>query len=180
MLFVRRNLFIAIILTAFSLSAHAGRQAVAVDYLHGSDNIDGVRLAYRPLSYDLYTDWFGDIKLYWEASFNIWEYGEDNSHATNLAVAISPVIVKQLTTVYDKYPLYLEAGIGASLVNDRHFAGKNIGSHYQFEDRLGFLLSLDEQENNQIALRYMHYSNGGLNSDNPGLDFLNVSYSYHF
>ena len=98
----------------------------------------------------------------------------------NLAVAISPVIVKQLTTVYDKYPLYLEAGIGASLVNDRHFAGKNIGSHYQFEDRLGFLLSLDEQENNQIALRYMHYSNGGLNSDNPGLDFLNVSYSYHF
>ena len=143
MFFLRRNLLIVFLLSAFSMNTYAGRQAVAIDYLHGSDNIDGLRLAYRPFTQKLHTDWFGDIKLYWEASFNIWEYGENNNHSTNLAVAISPVIVKQLTTLYDKYLLYLEAGIGASLVNNRHFAGKNIGSHYQFEDRLGFLLSLD-------------------------------------
>jgi len=176
--FFRYSLFAAF-LYGITFSSMAG-QSVAIDYLHGFDDIKGVRVAYRPVTTSLYTDWFGDIKLYWEASFNVWEYGRYNDHDTNLALALSPVLVKQISTVYDKYPLYLEAGIGASLVNDRHFAGKNIGSHYQFEDRLGLLLSLDEQEVNQLALRYMHYSNGGLNSDNPGLDFLNVSYSYHF
>jgi lipid A 3-O-deacylase len=26
----------------------------------------------------------------------------------------------------------------------------------------------------------MHYSNGGLNDKNPGMDFLNLSYAVHF
>jgi lipid A 3-O-deacylase len=29
-------------------------------------------------------------------------------------------------------------------------------------------------------MRYMHYSNGGLNDKNPGMDFLNLSYAMHF
>ncbi|MBU3023873.1 acyloxyacyl hydrolase [Aestuariibacter sp. A3R04] len=170
-----------LLLSILLLPVHANaRQAVAIDYLYGFDDISGLRLAYRPVTTEIYTDWFGDIKLYWEASINVWEYGENDTHSTNVAIALSPVVVKKITDLNNKYPLYIEAGIGASLVNDREFAGKNIGSHYQFEDRLGLLLSLDGADQQQIALRYMHYSNGGLNSKNPGLDFLNLSYSYHF
>ena len=85
--------------------------------------------------------------------------------------------MKQISTVYD-YPLFVEAGIGASFINDEKVAGKDIGSNYQFEDRLGLVLELDE--NQHVALRYMHFSNGGFNSNNPGLDFMNLSYAYSF
>jgi hypothetical protein len=31
-----------------------------------------------------------------------------------------------------------------------------------------------------LAVRYMHHSNGGLNDDNPGLDFLSLTYAREF
>ena len=68
--FFRYSLFAAF-LSGITFSSMAG-QSVAIDYLHGFDDIKGVRVAYRPVTTSLYTDWFGDIKLYWEASFNVW------------------------------------------------------------------------------------------------------------
>ncbi|QPG05702.1 acyloxyacyl hydrolase [Salinimonas marina] len=158
----------------------AATQTVAVDYLQGSDDIKGVRLAYRPASHEITTDWFGKINLYWEASMNFWEYGDDNTHSSNFALSVSPVLTKRIGTIAESYPVYFEFGIGASLVNDREFAGKDMGSHYQFEDRIGFIFSLNEKQTSQVSVRYMHYSNAGLNDKNPGLDFLSVAYAHHF
>ena len=154
------------------------KQTVSVDYMHGFDDIDGMRFAYRPLEQTLATEWFGDIRLYWEVSAVVWEYGENDTHSTSYAASITPVFMKQISTLYDKYPVYIEAGIGASYIGDQKVAGKDIGSNYQFEDRIGVFVELDKKQH--VALRYMHFSNGGFNNDNPGLDFLNLSYAYHF
>ena len=91
---------------------------------------------------------------------------------------VQKLFMKQVSTLYDKYPVYIEAGIGASYIGDQKVAGKDIGSNYQFEDRIGVFVELDKKQH--VALRYMHFSNGGFNNDNPGLDFLNLSYAYHF
>lgn len=153
--------------------------AVAVDLLIGSDDITGLRLAYRPYAYQL-TDvpYFDFLDLYWEVSVNFWEFGDDNQHETNFVVALSPVVSKTFYHIDDKYPLKWEFGIGVSLVNDTQFAGKDIGSHYQFEDRIGLSMDFGKNLKQSVSLRYMHYSNGGLNSKNPGVDFLNLSYAY--
>ena len=95
-------------------------------------------------------------------------------------MAISPVLSSQFTTIAGKYPLKWEAGIGISLVDDTRFAGKDIGSHYQFEDRLGLVMEFGNDLKDSVSLRYMHYSNGGLNSKNPGMDFLVLSYAKRF
>jgi len=156
-------------------------KAVAVDLLVGSDDIDGVRLAYRPHIYEIKdVPYFDTLELYWEVSVNFWEFGEFNQHETNFALAFSPVIGQTFYHINGKYPLRWEFGIGVSLVEDTRFAGKDIGSHYQFEDRLGLALDFGTAKEHSIAIRYMHYSNGGLNSKNPGLDFLNLSYAYSF
>ncbi|MBT1450005.1 acyloxyacyl hydrolase [Glaciecola sp. XM2] len=155
--------------------------AVAVDLLIGEQDLNGVRLAYRPHIYTL-TDvpYFNYLDVYWEVSANFWEYGANNQHETNYALAISPVIGKTFYHVNDKYPVKWEFGIGISFVNDTRFAGKDIGSHYQFEDRLGLTMDFGTEMEQSVSLRYMHYSNGGLNSKNPGLDFLNVSYAHRY
>ena len=132
--------FLCIFLLSFSSFSFANDQAVSVGYLNGFDDIQGVRVAWRPTTLDIDTTWLGDVDV------------------------------------------YLEAGIGLSVVSDQHFAGKDIGSHYQFEDNLGLIIDLDESEKltQQVAVRFIHYSNGGLNNDNPGLDFLNLAYIAHF
>ena len=170
--------FLLSMVVLLSATTVFAKQTVSVDYMHGFDDIDGMRFAYRPLEQTLATEWFGDIRLYWEVSAVVWEYGENDTHSTSYAASITPVFMKQVSTLYDKYPVYIEAGIGASYIGDQKVAGKDIGSNYQFEDRIGVFVELDKKQH--VALRYMHFSNGGFNNDNPGLDFLNLSYAYHF
>ena len=120
--------------------------AVAVDLLVGSDDITGLRLAYRPHIYQLENiPYFDQLDIYWEVSVNFWEFGQFNQHETNYVVAISPVIGKTFYHIDDKYPLRWEFGIGISLVENTRFAGKNIGSHYQFEDRLGLAVDFGQR-----------------------------------
>jgi len=181
---IKRNLLsvaFAIFLAMIHFSANAADQSIAIDYLHGEGDLSGIRLAYRPYHGQItQIDWLGDVDIYWELSVNFWEFGADNQHDTNYALALSPVISKQFAIIANKYPLKWEFGIGVSLINDTTFAGKDIGSHYQFEDRLGLVLEFGEKLQQSFAIRYMHYSNGGLNDKNPGMDFLNLSYAMHF
>nr|WP_136250454.1 acyloxyacyl hydrolase [Ningiella ruwaisensis] len=157
------------------------RQAVSIDYLDGSSNLQGTRLAYRPYTTDVFEiPIIGQSRLYWEASVNFWKTENNFFDDASWALALSPVFVKKLTDIDQRYPLFLEFGIGVSYVHDEKFAGRDIGSNYQFEDRIGFILGLDKENRNQVFIRYMHYSNGGFNTKNPGLDFLSLGYSYHF
>lgn len=176
-------LFFTLILSSFASYSSERKlsQAIAVDVLIGSDDIDGLRLAYRPHVYHLEDILFVDqLYIYWEVSVNFWEYGESNQHETNYVLAFSPVIGQTFYHIKGKYPIRWEFGVGISLVEDTRFAGKDIGSHYQFEDRLGLAIDFGQNNSQSAAIRYMHYSNGGLNSKNPGVDFLNLSYAYSF
>ncbi|MDB2331595.1 acyloxyacyl hydrolase [Alteromonas sp.] len=161
----------------YVLPSTAGQQ-VSVDYMIGFDDVDGIRFAYQPLEQSLSTSWFGEITLSWEVSAVVWEYGDGNTRSSSYAASLTPVFKKQIASWNDDYPVYVEAGIGVSYIGDQEIAGKDIGSNYQFEDRLGILVELDESHD--IAMRYMHFSNGGFNNNNPGLDFLSLSYAYRF
>ena len=66
------------------------------------------------------------------------------------------------------------------MLEDSRFASKDLESRFQFEDRLGIVVEFGNQRRESLALRYIHYSNGGLNDENPGLDFLNLGYAYRF
>jgi hypothetical protein len=173
--------WILITFSFFSGVANARQQGYAIDFLDGESSTQGVRLAYRPYVNQVADiPWLGKVNLYWEISASFWEYGQHNNHQSNYAISLSPVISQQFTTLWDKYPLKWEAGIGVTLVKDREFAGKNIGSHYQFEDRLGVKVEFGKNNASSLALRYMHYSNGGLGSNNPGMNFLNIAYAKTF
>jgi len=175
------GLFIQQSAQADSKHTNSRKPSVAADLLIGEDDVSGLRLSYRPLTHQVRNvPYFDTLNVYWELSINFWEYGDNNQHQTNYVLALSPVVSKVVYHVADKYPLSWEFGIGISLVDDTKFAGKDIGSHYQFEDRLGLSLSFGEGFRQTASIRYMHYSNGGLNSKNPGMDFLNLAYSYQF
>ncbi|WP_231702521.1 acyloxyacyl hydrolase [Rheinheimera lutimaris] len=153
---------------------------LSVEYLQGEGDVSGVRLAYRPLEFHFTTlPLLGDANMYLEASTNFWQYGKPSKYQTNVALALSPVLKKQFANWYGK-PVFWEFGIGVSMLTKREFAGKDLGSHFQFEDRLGLLIELDPQNKKMLAIRYMHYSNAGLSSRNPGMDFLNIAYSWRF
>jgi lipid A 3-O-deacylase len=73
---------------------------------------------------------------------------------------------------------YIEAGIGATLFSSTRFADENISTAFQFGDHIGmgFLVT----PNNRIGVRYSHFSNASIKRPNPGLDVVQLTYTYQF
>ncbi|MFS1702405.1 acyloxyacyl hydrolase [Alteromonas sp. AMM-1] len=148
---------------------------ISVDYIRGEGDVQGVKLAFRRNS-DYLHAYFPSLDLSFEASINLWEYGDPSRYDSNFVLAFSPVFRH---TFYENYngAVYGEFGIGVSLLDDTQFAGKDISTHFQFEDRLGIGYRFGSEREHAVTLRYFHYSNGGLKSPNPGYDFISLSFS---
>lgn len=159
-------------LTAFP--AKANKTSYSIDYIHGEGNVDGIKVAMQ-FHTDYLKKYSKNMSIYFESSINLWKYGVQNRHDTNFVLAISPVFQYPIGAI-NNFEMFAEFGIGLSLLNDTKFAGKNVSTHYQFEDRLGIMTRFGKNNANQISLRYFHYSNGGLKKPNPGLDFISFSY----
>ncbi len=162
--------------TLFMSSAKAFNQ-MSVDVLEGEGEIAGARLGLSPWSPSTYRfPFLGTVSVATEFSVTQLEAsGAAPDLNGNAVVAITPVIRKSLGRVLSM-PVELEFGIGVGLLENRHFGQKDLGSKFQFEDRLGLRMQLSSGIS--VSLRYMHYSNGGITESNPGLDFINVSLIY--
>ena len=73
---------------------------------------------------------------------------------------------------------YVEAGIGATAFTHTTFADEQISTAFQFGDHLG--LGFMITPNNRLGLRYSHFSNASIKRPNPGLDVLQLTYTYQF
>lgn len=179
---INRAIFKALVLTLFCTGlfnmaqAESRDQAIAVDYLQGEGDVQGLKLAYQH-----HVDWLSGLDprltMLFEASANFWRYGPTNSSDSNAVLAVSPVLRYPLGQALD-LQWDLEFGIGVSLLDDTRFAGKDVSTHYQFEDRLGLVAWVSPTES--LTLRYLHYSNAGFKRPNPGLDFISLSYGWYF
>lgn len=173
-----KHLFLIFCLTVLPSLAVASNLGYSVDYIHGEGDVDGIKLAAR-YNAGVFKVISEELRLYWETSVNFWEYGEHDAHDTNFVLAISPVLVTPIGQIKQS-PVFLEAGIGVSFLDDTYFAGKNVSTHYQFEDRLGLMMQFGKNNQHHVSLRYFHYSNAGLKEPNPGLDFIALSYQREF
>jgi len=73
---------------------------------------------------------------------------------------------------------YLEAGVGPTMLSRSEFAGRDLSTRLQFGSHFGtgFLLGKSQK----LGIRYSHVSNAGIKKPNPGLDLLEVTYTYQF
>lgn len=164
---------------SFSTMVH-GKQAATWDYLIGEGDLDGVRIAYRPFEKTIdQSAIFGLYDFTIETSASYLNFDGQGERQSNTIVSFSPIFSKQIATL-SHVAVKLEIGIGLAYVRDTRLARKDLGTHYQFEDRVGLIFDIDKLGKKALALRYFHYSNGGLDAANPGLDFLNLSYFSYF
>lgn len=170
------SLIFVFALLATTVSAFANTDhGYAIDYIRGEGAVNSIKIAYQ-YNIDQPMDIIWPVTLTMESSVNFWEYGDPNQYDTNFALSLSPILRFPIGQV-SSYPVELELGVGVTLLDDTRFAGKDISTHYQFEDRVGFSTIFGAQKQYRVGLRYFHYSNVGLKKPNPGLDFIALSFS---
>ena len=117
----------------------------------------------------------GCVSGYHEVSLNYWEYNNESIKGA----AYSPVFIYEFQLNRNMFP-YLEAGIGVSYISGKIIGCRDLSSHFQFEDRVGIGAKIGKQENHDLNLRYMHYSNAGIKQPNQGISIFIFSYTCSF
>ncbi|WP_354625792.1 acyloxyacyl hydrolase [Psychromonas sp. MME2] len=145
---------------------------VAIDIGESHDNIDIYRIGLQ----QEFSNWLDEKGIplggYWEASFNYWDGQQTDLYGLFLA----PVLFYQFCDSCRLSP-YIEAGIGGGFINKKEMDNKDMSTHFQFEERIGVGVKMGRFD---LNLRYMHYSNAGMKSPNPGMDIYLLGVSYQF
>lgn len=136
----------------------------------------GVRLGYRltDLGWQLPSglqQWFGDPEIGLEGALNVWQ--NSDRHSDNItALTLSPMFRWQLTE--SATPIYLEAGIGGSYLDQTSIGDRDLSTHFQFEDRVGVSWQFDPDSKQLLSLYFSHYSNADIEAPNDGVNFFSL------
>ena len=114
----------------------------------------------------------GRLTGYWDAGYTFWD-GEES--ASSHSVSIAPVFVYEFAG--ETVRPYIEAGIGVAAFSSTEMEDNQLGSSFQFEDRIGFGLRFAGQE---VGVRAIHYSNAGLEQPNDGAETYTLHYRMSF
>lgn len=111
----------------------------------------------------------GRVTGYWDGAYSYWD-GDETSSSHSLSFA--PVFVYEFAG--ESVKPYIELGVGVAAFSSTEVENNELGSSFQFEDRIG--VGLRFAGGHEVGVRAIHYSNGGLQTPNDGVE----SYSLHY
>ncbi|AMB84319.1 lipid A 3-O-deacylase [Pseudomonas agarici] len=167
-----KRLFCLAVLAAATLGYGVTAQAAGLEFSVGQtgDSTEVYRLG---LQSDWDKSWLqsnvGRLTGYWSGAYSYWD---GDTKSSNHSLSFSPVFVYEFSGTSIKP--YLEAGIGVALFAHTELEDNQLGSSFQFEDRLGFGLRF--AGGHELGVRATHYSNAGIRMPNDGVE----SYALHY
>ena len=164
-------------LAAAAALALGSLSAQAVDFTAAIGQSGDSNMVYRlGAQWNWDTSWWqssvGRLTGYWDAGYTYWE-GDETSG--NHSLSFSPVFVYEFAG--ESVQPYIEVGIGVAAFADTDLEDNDLGSSFQFEDRLGAGLRFSGQE---IGIRALHYSNAGIKQPNDGVEAYTLHYRTSF
>ena len=156
-------------LSAFSVSAAEISGAVGATSQGGLTARVGMGFGWDKSWFETDT---GRLTGYWDAGYTYWEAGDASGGAHSLSFA--PVFVYEFGSGNVKP--FIEAGIGVAVFSGTSAGDQELGSAFNFEDRIGAGLKIGETQ--RVGLRAIHYSNAGIKQPNDGIESFSLFYSH--
>jgi len=127
------------------------------------------------------TDW--PIGGYWEGSLyhKNGNYGSKPSSNKRLnAVALAGVVrFERAQQLMIGWP-YVELGVGISWLSRKEIGGRDLGMHFQFEDRFGVGVRFGQHRQYDIGYKAVHFSNAYIGPCNHGINLHIITLGYWF
>ncbi len=175
---------IALVAGGFAGNVHAvDGMSVVYGSGEGGDNVDMARVG---MQWNWDKTWFDEgsweLTGYWELDMGYWD-GKDSTATTQsslLDIGITPVFRFQKKASGGSIQPYIEGGIGAHLLSDSRINDKDMSTSFQFGDHVGLGVVFGEKQEWDLSYRLQHFSNAGLDTPNPGINFHQLRVSYRF
>ncbi|SFB49426.1 acyloxyacyl hydrolase [Azotobacter beijerinckii] len=119
----------------------------------------------------------GHATGYWDAGYTYWEGGSgDDNYSGAHSLSLSPVFTYEFSGL--GVTPFLEFGVGVAFFSKTRVGEKQLGSSFNFEDRIGAGLRFAGGQ--KIGVRAIHYSNAGIKQPNDGIESFSAYYSHAF
>ncbi len=123
------------------------------------------------------------LKGYWEGSLYLLRRHHPQlapDHRSVTALAGAAVLRLARTTAWHGAWPYVELGFGLSYLDRTRWARRDLGTHFQFEDRIGLGLRWGTESQYDLGYKAIHFSNGHLGPVNHGMNMQVISLAYWF
>ncbi len=115
------------------------------------------------------------LRAHWEINLQGWWAERPSRHESGWIAGITPVV----QYVYrSQFTPYVELGIGLKYLSDIQMGDTYKSTQFQFGDLVGFGMQLGHHL--QIGFRFLHISNAGIETPNPGTNFYGIKMDYLF
>ncbi|QKZ03096.1 acyloxyacyl hydrolase [Pseudomonas eucalypticola] len=161
-----------------ALAALTFGQSMAAHALDGSVSVgttgDGGMVYRLGLQSDWDKSWLqsstGRLTGYWDGGYTYW--GSSSHGPSNNTLSFAPVFRYEFDGGSVKP--FVEAGIGVAFFSSLEVGDNKLGTSFNFEDRVGFGLRF--AGNQEVSVRGIHYSNGGIREPNDGIEAYSLNY----
>ena len=163
-----------------ALAAFTLGQSMVAHALDGSVSIgttgQGSEVYRLGLQSDWDKSWFqtstGRLTGYWDGGYTYWTANQHGS--ANHTLSFAPVFRYEFDAGSVKP--FVEAGIGVAAFSGLRVDDNKLGTSFNFEDRIGFGVRF--AGNQEVSIRAIHYSNGGIREPNDGVQAYSLNYRF--
>ncbi len=144
---------------------------------HGTDAATlGITLPWEHWQTNL---WGGQVRGHWDAYVTRLSFDGARSYDNTWLFGIVPTLRWRPDAGHS--PWFVEAGIGATYMMRRYVTvDKEFSTSFNFASHLGVGYQFGDQRRHEVQLRVEHISNAGIKHPNPGENFAQLRYAYHF
>ncbi|MDE1165073.1 MAG: acyloxyacyl hydrolase [Pseudomonas sp.] len=169
-----KKLFCLAALAAFTLGQSMTAQALDASVSVG--HTDGSTMTYRlGLQSNWDKSWWqtstGRLTGYWDGAYTYWDSSKGSNSNT---LSFAPVFVYEFAG--DSVKPFIEAGIGVSVFSSLRVDDDQLGTAFNFEDRIGAGLRFAGGQ--EVSIRATHYSNAGIKEPNDGIQSYSLNYRF--
>ena len=79
----------------------------------------------------------------------------------------------------DSDSFFIDLGFSPTLISGSSLNGRDLGGNFHFTSSASIGTTFGASDNIAVSLRVQHTSNGGLSSDNPGLDMIGLNITFN-
>jgi len=124
---------------------------------------------------------FGYVTGYTEAAVGRWNIEHPAIGQADYATQFGITPVLRLFPAGLDGRWFSEIGVGANYIAPLfHTDGRRFSTQFNFGDHIAFGRILDTEGRSSVAIRLQHFSNGGIDAPNPGQNFGQLRFSYHY
>lgn len=126
-----------------------------------------------------YSTRLGKVTGYSDISAGRWIVSSATEHSNTWAtqLGITPVFRQH----FGESGLFAEVGIGANYILPLYQSGtKRFSTQFNFGDHVAIGKQFGHEDKEELALRFQHYSNAGIDHPNPGENFFQLRYTHRF